>query len=284
MDVFENLKRELTEGRIDPGQLLDLVVQLQQQLAVAQQQLAAAQQRIANLEKHLPATTKRDEPYSLRSEEQRQQGRAKKNARKRKPQGRRGRVRTADTIALAERTEAVYPAGVPAGKCRFSHTRVVLVAYDIYRVGNRFGQIPGVLGRSEFGIEIGTQIAYLVTVVGLSFDKTCGLVRFFQNLPLTKSQADALLTQLSRHWEREFDTLCTLLANSAVVHADETSGSRNSVWAFVSEKARVVLFGVHKDAATLARMLDPQTFPGVLVTTTRPCTPGSRGLRSAGPT
>jgi hypothetical protein len=49
---------------------------------------------------------------------------------------------------------------------------------------------------------------------------------------------------LARDWEREFDALCTLLAHSLVVHADETRWSLNSVWAFLSEKARVLLFGV----------------------------------------
>ena len=62
------------------------------------------------------------------------------------------------------------------------------------------------LGRSEFGIEIVVAIAYQVYVVGLSFDKVCLLLNFFQNLRLRKSQADALLNQLSRHWESEFDT------------------------------------------------------------------------------
>jgi transposase len=100
--------------------------------------------------------------------------------------------------------------------------------------------------------------------VGLSFDKVCQILNFFQNLTLGKSQADALLYQLSRHWEGEFDVLCTLLANSLVVHADETSWSLNSVWAFLSEKARVLLFGVHKDAETLKALLDPATFGGLL--------------------
>jgi len=59
--------------------------------------------------------------------------------------------------------------------------------------------------------------------------------------------------------------LCTLLANSAVVHADETSWSINSVWAFVSEKVRLLFFGVHKDAATLKEILDPETFAGIVV-------------------
>jgi hypothetical protein len=37
------------------------------------------------------------------------------------------------------------------------------------------------------------------------------------------------------------------------------------VWAFLSEKARVVLFGVHKDAATLEHFLNPQTFGGLVI-------------------
>ena len=59
--------------------------------------------------------------------------------------------------------------------------------------------------------------------------------------------------------------LCTLLAHALVVHADETSWSINSVWAFLSEKARIVLFGVHKDAATLEQILDPATFVGTVI-------------------
>jgi transposase len=164
---------------------------------------------------------------------------------------------------------------VPPDACRLSpvrpvwrleNGRAVLVAYRIYRgPGNRYGQIPGVLGRSEYGLEIVTEIAYLVYIVGLSFDKVCHLLNFFQNLRLRKSQANTLLYQLSRDWEREFDLLCTLLANSLVVHADETRWSLNSVWAFLSEKARVLLFGVHKDAGTLQKVLDPASFAGILI-------------------
>jgi hypothetical protein len=102
-------------------------------------------------------------------------------------------------------------------------------------------------------------------IIGLSFDKVCLLSNFFQGLRLRKSQVDALLHRLARHWEGEFDVLCTLLANSAVVHADETSWSINSVWAFLSEKVRVLLFGVHKDADTLQAILDPATFEGIVI-------------------
>ncbi|MFL5532427.1 MAG: hypothetical protein ACJ8BC_10700, partial [Gemmatimonadales bacterium] len=119
-----------------------------------------------------------------------------------------------------------------------------ILAYRVYRgPHNQYGQIPGVLGRSEFSLEIVVTIAFLVYVVGLSFDKACLVLNFFQNLKLSKAQADSLLHQLARHWHKEFDVLCTLLANSLVVHTDETSWSINSVWAFLSEKARLLLFG-----------------------------------------
>jgi len=228
------------------------------------------------LEKNLggAATTKIDQPFSLRSEEQRQQARWKQ-LRKRRKKSRRGRVTTAEKLKQAERTEKVFPAKVPEKDCQLSHTRpvwrleagrAVLVAYEIYRgPKNQFGKIHGVLGRGEFGLEIIVAIAYQVYIVGLSFDKACLVMNFFQQLRLRKSQADALLKQLSRHWAGEFDVLCTLLVNSAVVHTDETSWSLNSVWAFLSEKVRVLFFGVHKDAVTLEQILDPATFAGIVV-------------------
>jgi transposase len=55
------------------------------------------------------------------------------------------------------------------------------------------------------------------------------------------------------------------LANSAVVHCDETSWSINSVWAFLNEHVTVAFYGVHKDAQTLAAILDKEVFQGTLV-------------------
>ena len=267
MDTIEALKQDLKAGRISAERLVDLVADLCRKLE-------AANQRIEDLEKQCGGTAKVDEPFSTRAEEQRQEARGKKR-RRRKPKGRRGRVSTDDKVAQAERTTAVFPEGVPPDACGLSHVRpvwrledgrAVLVAYQIYRgPGDRYGQIPGVLGRSEYGLEIVTEIAYLVYIVGLSFDKVCHLLHFFQDLRLRKSQANTLLYQLSRDWEREFDSLCTLLARSLVVHADEPSWSLNSAWAFLSEKARVMLFGVHKDAETLQKILDPASFAGILI-------------------
>jgi transposase len=277
MDASGQLKQDVREGRIDVDRLVDLLVTLQQQLQATQQQLQAAQQRIAELEKKLgdTTTTKVNEPFSMRAEEKRQDQRQQKKKGKLSKKGRRGRLRSADKIQLAERTAKVFPEGVPPQDCQLSHTRpvwrlengrAVLIAYAIYRSPhNQYGKIPGVLGRSEFGVEIVVEIAYLVYVIGLSFDKVCVLLEFLQQLRLGKTQADGLLRQLARHWQHEFDVLCTLLAHSLVVHSDETSWSINSVWAFLSEKARLLFFGVHKDGETLKKIVDPETFAGLLI-------------------
>jgi transposase len=272
MDLIEQLKQDLREGRIHIDRLIDVI-------ATLQRQLDAAKQRIAELEKNAggptpPVTAKVETPFSLREEEKRQKKRGK-HPLKLSKKARRGRVTTARKLQSAERTEQCYPQGLAHDECQLSHTRpvwrlengrAVLVAYEIYRGPNsQYGKIPGVLGRSEFGMEIVVQIAYLVYVMGLSFDKVCLTLQFLQNLKLSKTQADRLLKQLSRHWQNEFEVLCTLLANSLVVHADETRWSINSVWALLSEKARVLLFGVHKDGDTLAKILDPSTFAGLVI-------------------
>ena len=228
MGANEHFKEDLRTGRIEAQRLIDLIDTLQQQLRAAHQRIVALEQQLAGTS----GSAKLAEPFSVRAEEQRQQARGPKQRRRKGP-GRRGRGRTADKVARAERTEDVYPVGVPARTCWLSHTRpvwrlekgrAVLLAYRVYRgPNNRYGKIPGVLGRSEFGLEIVVAIAYQVYVVGLSFDKVCLLLSFFQGLQLRKAQADALLQQLARHWRKEFDVLCTLLANSSRLLCSSTS-------------------------------------------------------------
>jgi transposase len=279
----EQLKEDVLTGEIALDRLIEVFVAAQRELQAARveldqakKELDQAKKRIAELERQLgsPPTAKVSEPFSVRAEERRQEARGKKG-RKRKRGSRGGRKSTAEKIAQAARTEKVFPAGVPEADCWLSHTRpiwrlekgrAVLVAYEVYRgPRNQYGKVPGVFGRSAFGMEIVLAIAYQVYVVGLSFDKVCLLMNFFENLALRKSQADALMNQLARQWAEEFELLCMLLANSLVVHADETGWSIKSVWAFLSEKVRVVLFGVHKDADTLEQILDPATFAGLLI-------------------
>ena len=280
MDAIEQLKKDMREGRIDPERVFVIMAAQQRQLEALQRELKAAKQRIEELEKERsgptpPATAKIEQPFSMRAEEKRQQARHQHTKVKLSRKGRRGWLTSADKIKLAERPIPCFPEGVPEKDCHLSHVRpvwrleegwAILIAYQIYRgPNNQYGKIPGVLGRSEFGLEIVIEIAYFVYVMGLSFDKVCRTLQFLQNLPLGKTQADVLLRRLSRHWQNEFEVLCTLLANSLVVHTDETSWSIHSVWAFLSEKARVLFFGVHKDAATLKEILDPRTFAGLVI-------------------
>jgi hypothetical protein len=274
MDV-EQLKKDVRAGRITPDRLIELMVTMQRELQAAKRELDAAKRQIEDLKRQQvgPPSSKVSEPFSVEAEERRQEARGKRRKRKRRPRG--GRKTSAEKIAQAVRTEKIFPAGVRKEDCRLSHTRpvwrlengrAVLVAYEIYRgPRNQYGKIPGVFGRSEFGAEITLAIAYQVYIVGLSFDKVCLLMNFFQHLKLRKSQANALLNQLARQWEEEFDLLCLLLANSLVVHTDETGWSINSVWAFLSEKVRLLFFGVHKDAETLRQILDPATFAGLVI-------------------
>ncbi len=275
MDV-DQLKGDVEQGRIDLARLVELLQSQQRLIDQLKKQLAAALARIAELEKGASfsgSTQKTDQSFSVNAEEKRQRNK-KPKAKRKKPRGA-GRVSTAEKLKSCERIEQVYPEGCSPEECWLSHTRpiwqledgrAVRVAYEVYRAGgDRYGKIPNAFGRSEFSLEIVLAIGYQVYMVGLSIDKVCLLMNFFQHLKLSKSQADALLNQLARQWEKEFDHLCTLLANSLVVHADETRWSINSVWAFLSEKARVILYGVHKDGETLKQLLDSEEFAGLLI-------------------
>lgn len=259
MDV-EQLKSDVRSGKVSTETLLEIIVQLKETVQDLEAQLAGKN-----------PTPRLDESYSQKAEERRKAKDKKKS--KRKPL-RRGRITTADKIKLAERTELAFPDGCAREECKLSHTRVawrlengraVLVAYEIYRCGNRYGQPAGLHGRSEFGMEIVVALGYQVYCLGLSIDKACAVMSFFQKLELRKSQADALLNQLSRQWEEEFDHLCTLLAHSAIIHCDETSWSINSVWAFLNDKLTVLFYGVHKDGQTLAQIIDKEIFGGILI-------------------
>jgi transposase len=174
MDALQQLQPDVRQGRISVERLIDVNVTLQRQLEVALQELKAARQRIEELETKAggSSTAKVEQPFSMRAEEKRQQARHKNNNHRHAGKGRRGRLTSADKVKLAERTEQVFPDGVPSHDCRLSHTRpvwrlengrAVLIAYQIFRgPNNHYGKIRGVLGRSEFGLEILVEIAYFV--------------------------------------------------------------------------------------------------------------------------
>jgi transposase len=270
----EQLKRDVESGKVSLDHLLEIVLRQQQMLEELGAKLAQAEAEIARLKKEIARknpTQRLEEEYSLAAEEKR----ARRKRRRKQKSKRRGRRATAEKLAQAQRSEIVLPEGFTREECtlhrsrpvwRIEEGRAVLVAYHVCRgPGGQLPALPELLSRCEYGLEILVAVAYLVFVVRLSMDKVCAQLEFFWELKLSKSQADALLNRLAREWEPEFDALCELLANSAVVHADETGWSINSVWAFLSEKVRILLFGVHKDGATLAALLRKELFAGVLI-------------------
>jgi len=179
MDV-DQLRQDVIDGTIETNRLVDLVVSQQKVIQQLQAQVEKLQAQVEKLKAKNP-TDRLDEPFSEKAEEKRQ-AKAKGKRNKRKTPKRRGRVSTAEKIARASRTELVYPDDCDPQDCKLSHTRVawrledgraVLVAYEIYRQGNRYGQPPGVPGRGEFGMEILIALAYQVYTLGLSLDKAC---------------------------------------------------------------------------------------------------------------
>lgn len=242
-------------------------------------ELASQVERLKGLLKKLGGgpTERLDQAYSLKAEERRQEL-AKvgaKTQRKKQKSPRRGRISTEEKLKRADRTEIVVPSGWPQELCtwhrsrpvwRIENGRAVLVAYEIYAAPDgTVPPIPGVLPRCEFGWEILIALGFQTQIVELSLDKARAEQAFFWGLKLSKSQVDSLLSRLAREWHSEFDLLCDLLIASAVVRTDGTSWSLGSVWTFLSEQARLMVFGCRQDGATLKHLLSKETFGGTLV-------------------
>ena len=70
MDAIDELKKDVSEGRIDASRLVDALAALQRQLQAAKAELEKAKQRIGELEKQLGISkpAKIDEPFSMKSE------------------------------------------------------------------------------------------------------------------------------------------------------------------------------------------------------------------------
>jgi hypothetical protein len=275
---FAQVCRDARSGKLSTEQLLDLLDQAQQTIRRLEADKRRLAQRLAQYEPQAvpEATAANSNPptpngaYSVDAENKR---RKRRRRRKKSP----GRKPTELKFAEAETFEDIYPEGVRRADCQLVRERAVwrLIDNKAVRVGYRIyagpdgkePRIPGVTPRCEYGIEILVVLAFLVYLIGISLDKACEVFGFFCELPLSKSQADALLRQLANHWEEEYDTLCLLIAQAAIVYMDETGwkvgNEKCSLWAFASQLHRVFLFGCHKDDATLDAMLPPDVFDGI---------------------
>jgi len=274
---IRQLRKDARDGRVSIKQLLDIIDKQQQTTRRLEAQVERLSERLAQYEPEVrrertagagasetPALS-----YSVSAENKRRRRRRRKKSPGRRP--------TEVKFANAKRIDDIFPEGVRRGDCqvvreravwRLETGRAVLVGYRIFAgPGATEPRIPGVTPRCEYGIEILVVLAFLVYLIGISLDKACAVLGFFCQLPLSRSQADALLRQLARHWDNEFDLLCALLAYAAVVYLDETGwkvGKEGcSLWAFASQWQRVFLFGCHKDDATLDTILPPDVFDGI---------------------
>ena len=273
----QQLRRDTRSGAVSGQQLVDIIAKQQHVTQGLRRELQRVKERLAQYEPEIhneaakpPAETP-TASYSLDAEAKRRRGR--KRRRKKSP----GRQPTELKFADAVRTEDIVPDGLRGEDCqlvreravwRLEDGRAVRVGYRIFAgPGGKEPRIPGVTPRCEYGIEILVVLAFLVYVIGISFDKACAVLGFFCQLPLSKSQADALLRQLAQHWDGEYDLLCALLAHAAVVYMDETSwkvgNSGCSLWAFASQWQRVFLFGCRKNDDTLDHILPPDVFEGL---------------------
>jgi hypothetical protein len=272
------IRSDARSGKLSVEQLLDIIDNAHQTIRRLEADKRRLSKRLAQYEPEAakeaaspaanPSTP--NGSYSLDAEEKR---RKKRRRRKKSP----GRTPTELKFAEAEYLENLYPEGVRPTDCTLVRERAVwrLIDGKAVRVGYRIfagpdgkePRIPGVTPRCEYGLEILVVLAFLVYLIGISLDKACEVFEFFCQLPLSKSQADALLRQLANHWEDEYDTLCALIAHAAIVYMDETGWKvgeeKCSLWAFASQLHRVFLFGCHKDDATLDAMLPPDVFDGI---------------------
>jgi transposase len=272
LDIIERQEQIILHLQAELKRFKTTLEQYQRELERLTARLAQYEPEVQNERRGGPPAFPSPARYSLAAEEKRRRrGRKKKKS----P----GRRRTDLKFAEAEVIKDIYPAGAAKAECdlirqravwRLRHGRAVLVGYRVYRApGKPEPRIPGVTWRCEYGIEILVVLAYLVYIIGISLDKACQVLQFFCQLALSKSQADALLRQLARHWDLEFETLCDLLAEAAVVYLDETSwkvGQEHcSLWTFASQCQRVFLFGCRKDSDTLEQMLPADVFDGIAV-------------------
>jgi transposase len=275
----QQLRRDACRGKVSVDQLLDVIDQQQHGMQGMRREIQCLRDRLAQYEPEVRSEGSAAKPpaeaptasYSLDAEAKRRRGR--KRRRKKSP----GRRPTELKFADADRTEDIFPDGLRPTDCqlvreravwRLEDGRAVRVGYRIFAgPGGKEPRIPGVTPRCEYGIEILVVLAFLVYVIGISLDKACAVLGFFCQLPLSKSQADALLRQLAQHWDGEFDILCALIAHAAVVYMDETGwkvgNTACSLWAFASQWQRLFLFGCRKDDDTLDQILPPDIFEGI---------------------
>jgi hypothetical protein len=178
----------------------------ERRIAELEELLRRRDQRIADLEKglaDLKATLERRSEANA-SKKPRFTGDCSVGTQERKRQKRRkkrstGRRPKETKLPEVARTEEIYPVGLKPEQCTFSHDRLawrlengraVLVRYRIYKGHWGFAaEMPDLLPRSEYGIEVAVILGYLVYTIGMSINKARSLLEFFCQLRLSRSRS-----------------------------------------------------------------------------------------------
>lgn len=251
--------------------------ELEKALLQRDRRIAELEKRLADLEAALQRRSETNASKKPRFAEDYSVGTQEKKGRKRRKKRSPGRRPKEVKLADVARTEEVYPADLKPEQCSFSHDRLawrlengraVLVRYRIYKGHWGFpAEMPDLLPRSEYGIEVAVILSYLVYAVGVSIDKARMLLDFFCQLRLSRSQANSLLDQLARLWHDEFEALVDLMSLSLVVYIDETgwkvSKKNCYAWVFTTLSHTVLLYGRMRDASVLDEILPRDRFGGI---------------------
>jgi len=195
-----------------------------------------------------------------------------------KSSGRRSKEEKAKQVTIVEN---VYPEDIKPEKCSLMRERVVTRVLEgkkeifLYRVfkekwGSKKGEIPEVLAKSEYGIEVPIILSFLIFGLELSYSQAIEVLKFFCQIELSTSQVDSLLNQLAKEWEKEFESLADLILFSLVVYIDETGwkvDKKNTfAWIFKSLKHTLLLYGESREEKILDQILPTEEFKGVGVT------------------
>ena len=211
--------------------------------------------------------------YSVERNRGKRKGKRGKQATGRRPHG--------IKLELADEHLSLYESGVSKSACvergvqygwRLVEGQAKYICYHLYALPES-QNVPTVAGlrtrRSEYGIEIILTVAFLHYWTGISLDHVCSVLQFFTGLALSKSQANALLNQLSDDWDEQYDTIAELLSRQLVIYIDETGWKVGSdscyTWAFSTAMHVLFRCGVGRGKAEAEAILG-ESFAGIGVT------------------
>ncbi len=211
--------------------------------------------------------------YSVEQNQGQQKGKRGKQATGRRPHS--------IKLELADEHVSIYESGVLATACverrvqygwRLVDGQAKYICYHLYGLpqSQNVPTVPGLRTcQSEYGVEIILTVAFLHYWTGISLDHVCSVIQFFTGLDLSKSQANALLNQLSDDWDEQYDTIAELLSRQMVVYIDETGWQVGSdscyTWAFSTALHVLFRCGVGRGKAEAEAILG-QSFEGIGVT------------------